>query len=142
MKMRLEKNFIDEINHENVALEANLKRDCEGQMFTIMHTGKEKKSLFGGISLAKKDGQIRIKALCKNCGKEFVLYDSATDGSKTKEAPATKYVKLAIKDRDAFKINMKYNFMKENFKTDRFEGIAIDIQDDSSKKERRIYEEL
>ncbi len=140
--MRLEKNFIDEINHDDVALEANLKCECGSQIFTIVHTGKEKKSLFGGISLVKKDDQIRIKALCQTCGKEFVLYDSTVDGNKPKEAPIAEYVKLVIKDKDAFKINMKYNFMKENFKTDRFEGIAIDVQDDASKKERRIYEEL
>lgn len=140
--MRLEKNFINEINHENVALEATLKCDCENQIFNVMHTGKEKKGLFGGLSLVKKDGQIRIKALCKSCGKEFVLYDSTIDGCKPKEAPVMEYTKLAIKDKDSFKINMKYNFMKENFKTDHFEGIAIDIQDNLSKKEKRIYEEL
>lgn len=140
--MRLEKNFINEVNHENVALEATLKCDCGSQSFNIMHTGKEKKGLFGGISLVKKDGQICIKAICKSCCQAFVLYDSAIDGSNPKEAPATEYTKLTIKEHDIFKVNMKYNFMKENFKTDRFEGIAIDIQDEDSKKERRIYEEL
>lgn len=140
--MRLEKNFKNVINHEDVALEATLKCDCESELFTILHTGKEKKSLFGGISFVKQDGQIRIKALCKNCNQAFVLYDSAIDGCKPKEAPVREFTKLTIKDNDIFKVNMKYNFMKENFKTDHFEGIAIDLQDDSTKKEIRIYEDL
>lgn len=137
--MRLENNFYNIINHNNVALEADLKCSCGSETFRITHTGVTKKGLFSSNYIKKKDKQIIIKAKCTLCEKEYLIYDSTKDGSNPKGIPLTEYIPFSVKDNEIFKINLKYNFYPENFMTDKFEMIFIDAKIDN--KEIRIYEE-
>lgn len=138
--MRLEKNFTNVINHEDVALEAKLVCDCENDIFNIYHTGILKKGLFG-INLTKNQKQIVIKAKCPSCLKEYILYDSIIDGSRPKGVRLDDYKLFNYKDENSFKITMKYNFYEENFNTDKFEMIFIEGNNVNLKKTILIYEE-
>ena len=139
--MRLENNFDNEINHENVALEADLKCSCGNKTFIIFHTGILKKGLFNSYTLREKEKQIVIKCKCSKCNKEYIIYDSMIDGVKTSKNKVSEFNHLTIKDNDKFNINLKYSFYEKNFKTDKFEMIYIDIKKEDTNKYIRIYEQ-
>ena len=64
--------IIDNLNiyeiHDNVAIAGKLMCDCGCHLFSIYHTGKVTKGILAPY-LIKKDKQIVIKAVCKDCGK-------------------------------------------------------------------------
>lgn len=126
--MRNEQNFANEVNHNNAALEADLRCDCSCDRFCISHSGKLRKGLFGGISIWKKDKQLLIKSSCANCGKTYLLYDSTKDGAAPMVTPLREYAPLTIKGKDTFQIKLRYNFWEENYKTDKFEMFFLDVK--------------
>ncbi len=139
--MRLEKNLENVIEHDHVALEADLICDCKNNQFMISHSGILKKKLFGGLTLNKKEKQIVIKAKCLDCSKTYILYDSTKDGCVPKGTALSDFEQLTLKDGTCkFQINMKYNYNPEDFKTDKFQMIFIDVKKKDG-KEIRLYEE-
>lgn len=126
--MRNEQNFTNEIRHGHAALETGFKCDCGNETFFIHHSGLLHKGIFGGISLRKRKKQLRIKCLCSQCAKEYLLFDSAKDGDAPKEAPDYEFHPLDINGETVFGIKLRFNFLEENFKTDRFEMFFLDIR--------------
>ena len=61
--------------HDNVAMACQLICDCGCNHFIIFHTGKVTKGILAPY-LIKKDKQIVIKAVCKDCGKSINIFDS------------------------------------------------------------------
>lgn len=139
--MRNEKNFTNEINYGNAALEANFKCNCGNEIFKIFHSGTAQKGLFGGFTIKKKDKQLAIKCVCPNCSKEFTLFDSTKDGSKTTDSPLCDFQQLEIRGENQFNIKIRYNFYEENYKTDRFEMFFLDVKPQGFDKYIRIVEE-
>lgn len=126
--MRNEHNFINEVNYNNAALEADLRCDCGNDTFHVTHSGKLLKGLFSGVSIWKKDRQLLIKCSCANCSKSYRLYDSTRDGTAPTESPLGECKPLTIKEQDTFHIKLRYNFWEENYKTDRFEMFFLDVK--------------
>lgn len=97
--------------------------------------------MFGSITLKEREHQIVIKAKCSKCSKIYILYDSTKDGNNPKGTPSSNYQNLTLKNNNhLFYINLKYNYLKEYFKTDHFEMILIDIKEKDSNKAIRIFE--
>ena len=126
--MRNEKNFINEVNHNNAALETELRCDCGGDLFRISHSGYMRKGLFGGVSIYEKENQLLIKCDCVNCCKQYHLYNSTKDGTSPREISVGACEPLRIKDETRFKIKLRYNFMEMNYKTDQFEMFFLDVK--------------
>lgn len=138
--MRNEQNFINEINHGQVALEADLRCNCGSKLFHISHSGNVHKGFFGGISILRKNNQLLIQCACANCGWQYHLYNSTKDGTSPQNVPVDPCVPLSIKEETTFQIKLRYNFMKENFKTDQFEMFFLDVKLPDSKKYITICE--
>ena len=139
--MRLDSNFKNMISNENFLLESDLVCDCQNDTFKIYHTGIQKNGLFGTVNLKKYNQQIVVKVLCAYCGKKYVIYNSTLDGLKPKQIPLEEYKPLILKNNeDTFKINVKYNFEPQNYKTDRFEMMQLYIKEKNGKKEICIFE--
>ena len=80
-KLRIIDNIKILEEHDNVAMACQLICDCGCNHFIIFHTGKVTKGIFAPY-LIKKDKQIVIKAVCKDCGKSIIVFDSKIDGIK------------------------------------------------------------
>lgn len=132
--MRNEQNFINEVNHNNAALEADLRCDCGNEVFRIAHSGNLHKGLFGSVTISEKQKQLLIKCTCANCGRPYHLYNSTKDGPAPQETPVGECAPLIVKGEDAFQIKLRYNFMEEHYKTDRFEMFFLDVKVPGTKK--------
>lgn len=138
--MRNEQILINEINHNNAALEADLRCTCGSDFFRIAHSGTMLKGLFGSISIIKKEKQLLIKCICANCGRQFHLYNSTRDGTSPQENPTGVCAPLCIKDKTVFQIKVRYNFWEEHYKTDQFEMFFLDVKLPDGKKYINICE--
>ena len=125
---------------DNVAIEGKLICSCGCEEFHIYHTGKQTKGIFAP-DIVKNKGQIIVEAKCTNCNETQKVLDTSIDGIKTKEVEQIEFKKLIIKDHiDTFKIIMKYNYYKEDYKTNKFIDCFIDVSSNELKSKRRIYE--
>ena len=140
-KMRNESNFVHMLNHSNVALEADFQCDCGNDTFRIYHTGKQHKSILGNVSIKKRAGQLIIQCNCSKCLKQYTLFDSTKDGIRPKGTSTEEFSSIEINGETLFKINLKYNFSEENFKTDRFEMFFMEVNALNDEKYLRICEE-
>ena len=139
--MRLEPNFKNMIHDENFSLESDIVCDCQNDTFKIIHTGIQKNGLFGIVTLKKQNKQLAIEATCTSCGKKITIYNSTLDGLKPKQIPLEEYKPLILKNNeDTFKINVKYNFEPQNYKTDRFGVMQLYIKEKNGKKEICVFE--
>jgi len=137
--MRLEHLFYDEISHKNVAFRAKLKCTCGCNSFSITHSGRLIK-LLGWVNLSKKDSQLSIKCRCSSCQKEYVIYDSSIDGANPKGNIVNEFSMLELRKKTVFNIRLSYNYYENNFKTDDFESLFIDLKYIDSEKYIRICE--
>lgn len=128
-------------NHDNIALEADFQCNCGNDTFRIFHTGKQHKSIFGNVSIKKREGQLIIKCSCSKCLKDYTIFDSTKDGIRPKGTPTEKFNSTEINGETSFKINLKFNFYEKNFKTDRFESFFMDVKTLNDEKYLRICEE-
>ena len=128
---------IEEI--DNVALKGNLCCDCECQRFYIYHTGKQTKGILSP-DIIKKNNRILIKAKCIQCGEEIVVLDTSIDGIEVTESIKEDLKQFKLKDNTKFKITLKYNYFKQSFKSNYFVDIFIDVESETLKKPRTIYE--
>lgn len=128
------------IERDEVALMGELVCDCGCEHFYIFHSGKQTKGILASY-LIKKDKQIVIKAVCEKCGKEIIIYDSKIDGIKplgNNEYPIDKFVLKNIKD--SYEITLKYNYYKNDYKTNKFVDCFIEIKNEDMKKVKQLYE--
>lgn len=132
--MRNEQNFFNEVNHNNVALEADLRCDCGSEIFRIAHSGNLHKGFFGSVNISERNRQLLIKCSCAACTREYHVYNSMKDGTVPQETSLAPCVPLTVRGQDAFYIKLRYNFMEENYKTDRFEMFFLDVRLPESKK--------
>ena len=138
--MRNENNFSNKINYQNASIEADFICTCGCDTFFIQHTGLFRKSIFGGVSIIKKNKQLVIKAKCSQCHAEYLLYDSTKDGISPNGILCGEFYPLCIHGENTFQINLKYNFMEENYKTDKFEMFFLDVKNPAWDNYLRICE--
>ena len=130
--------IINEI--DNVAIKGKLVCSCGCEEFNIFHTGKQTKGIFTS-DIVKIKGQIIIEAKCINCNESIKVLDTSIDGMKTKVIEQIEYKKLIIKNHiDSFKIIMKYNYYKEDYKSNKFVDCFIDVSSNDLKSKRTIFE--
>lgn len=136
--------IIDNLNiyeiHDNVAIAGKLICDCGCHLFSIYHTGKVTKGILAPY-LIKKDKQIVIRAICKDCGKSIIIFDSKIDGIKPIMCDTYPEEKFQIKNIDEnFEIVLKYNYYQNDFKTNKFVDCFIKIENKDMKKVKQLYE--
>ena len=136
--------IIDNINiieeHDNVAMACRLVCDCGCNHFIIFHTGKVTKGILASY-LLKKDKQIIIRVVCKDCGKSIVIFDSNIDGMKHITRDSFSEEKFKIKNIDEnFEIILKYNYYPKDYKTNNFLECFIEIKNKDMKKYKQLYE--
>ncbi len=136
--------IIDNLNiyeiHDNVAIAGKLMCDCGCHLFSIYHTGKVTKGILAPY-LIKKDKQIVIRAVCKDCGKSIIIFDSKIDGIKPIMCDTYPEEKFQIKNVDEnFEIVLKYNYYSKDYKTNKFVDCFIEIKNKDMKKVRQLYE--
>lgn len=139
-KLRIIDNLRIIIECDEVALSGKLICDCGCEHFYIFHSGKQTKGIFAPY-LIKKDKQIVIKAVCKDCGKSILIYDSKIDGIKplmNNEYHVDRFVLNNIKD--SYEITLKYNYYKNDYKTNKFVECFIEIKNEDMKKVKQLYE--
>lgn len=130
--------IIEEYN--DVAMACHLVCDCGCNHFSIFHTGKVTKGIFAPY-LIKKDKQIVIKAVCKDCGKSIIVLDSKIDGIKPIMCDTYPEEKFLLKNiNENFEIILKYNYYQNDFKTNKFVDCFIEIKNEDMKKVRQLYE--
>lgn len=139
--MRNDSCFTNEINHHDVALEADFECECGGNTFFIQHSGVLHKGIFGSVSIGKRRNQLIIKCSCSKCLKEYILFDSTKDGIRPKGIPINELSSLCIKGENEFQIKLKYNFLKENYKSEQFEMFFLEVKTPQSNKYISICEQ-
>ena len=139
--MRNEPYFTNAREHGHAALEANFQCACGSNAFGIVHSGTLHKSIFGGVSLRKREKQLVIRCECSKCAEQYTLFDSTKDGVQPKGTPLEEFAPLEIKGETLFEIKVLYNFLEENFRTDRFEMFFLEVKPSASGKYMRVYEE-
>ncbi|MCI9182227.1 MAG: hypothetical protein HFG90_03125 [Acholeplasmatales bacterium] len=138
-KLRIIDNIKIIEEHSDASFSGHLICDCGYKSFSIFHTGKRTKGILAPY-LIKKKKQIVIKAVCKNCGKKIVIYDSNVDGRKpllTKKYPEEKFFLKNFNDE--FEIIMKYNYFSNDYKTNQFLDCFIEIKNKDMKKIKQLY---
>lgn len=93
---------------------------CDQHDFEVTYHGSLKKTLLGGQFLQDDNGLI-LKAKCKNCSKELVVFSSFADGYdgsvlSIEQAPSN--LQLVPYDcpkcsNNSFKINLEYEYLSE-----------------------------
>lgn len=136
--------IIDNLNiyeiHDNVAIAGKLMCDCGCHLFSIYHTGKVTKGILASY-LLKKDKQIVIRAVCKDCGKSIIIFDSKIDGIKPIMCDTYQEEKFQIENIDEhFEIVLKYNYYSKDYKTNKFVDCFIEIKNRDMKKVKQLYE--
>lgn len=136
--------IIDNLNiyeiHDNVSIAGKLMCDCGCHLFSIYHTGKVTKGILAPY-LIKKDKQIVIRAVCKDCGKSIIIFDSKIDGIKPIMCDTYPEEKFQIKNIDEnFEIVLKYNYYSKYYKTNKFVDCFIEIKNKDMKKVKQLYE--
>ena len=127
--------------HDNVAMAGKLLCDCGCNIFTVFHTGKTTKGILAPY-LIKKDKQIVIKVVCKDCGKSIIIFDSKIDGIRSLTCN-NKYEEqeFLIKNiSENFEIDLKYNYYPEYFMSNKFVYCFIEIKNKDMKKKKQLYE--
>lgn len=127
-------------DRDEVALMGELVCNCGCEHFYIFHTGNQTKGILAPY-LIKKDKQIVIKVVCERCEKELLIYDSKIDGIKplmNNEYPVDKFTLKNIKD--SYEITLKYNYYKNDYKTNKFVDCFIEIKNEDMKKVKQLYE--
>ena len=135
--------IIDNLNiyeiHDNVAIAGKLMCDCGCHLFSIYHTGKVTKGILAPY-LIKKDKQIVIRAVCKDCGKSINIFDSKIDGIKPIMCDTYPEEKFQIKNIDEnFEIVLKYNYYSKDYKTNNFVECFIEIKNKDMKQIKQLY---
>ena len=126
--------------HDNVAIAGKLICDCGCSLFSIFHTGKVTKGVLAPY-LVNKDKQIVIKAVCKDCGKSIIVFDSKIDGINPLVGNLYTSEKFLIKNiKEDFEITLKYNYYPKDFKSNKFIECFIDIKNENMKKVKQLYE--
>ena len=139
-KLRITDNIKILEEHDNVAMACQLICDCGCNHFIIFHTGKVTKGILVPY-LIKKDRQIVIKAVCKDCGKSIIIFDSKIDGIKPIMCDTYPEEIFQIKNMDEnFEIVLKYNYYSKDYKTNKFVDCFIEIKNKDMKKVRQLYE--
>ena len=139
-KLRIIDNIKILEEHDNVAMACQLICDCGCNHFIIFHTGKVTKGILAPY-LIKKDKQIVIRAVCKDCGKSIIIFDSKIDGIKPIMCDTYPEEKFQIKNIDEnFEIVLKYNYYSKDYKTNKFVDCFIEIKNKDMKKLRQLYE--
>ena len=124
---------------DEVALSGSLQCFCGCKEFNIYHSGKQTKGILRP-NVVKYKGQIIIYAKCINCNKTIKILDTNIDGIKPKVRPQQQTKQLIIKNNvKEFKINLYFNYNKENYKTNSFEECYIEVENDELKNKKIIY---
>lgn len=128
------------IERDEVALSGKLVCECGCEHFYIYHSGKQTKGILTPY-LIRKDKQIVIKAVCERCGKEIIIYDSKIDGIKPLMNKGYLVEKFTLKNiKDSYEITLKYNYYKNDYKTNKFVECFIEIKNEDMKKVIQLYE--
>ena len=139
-QLRIFDNLRIVIERYEVALAGELVCDCGCEHFYIYHSGKQTKGILTPY-LIRKDKQIVIKAVCERCGKEIIIYDSKIDGIKPLMNNEYLVEKFTLKNiKDSYEITLKYNYYKNDYKTNKFVECFIEIKNEDTKKVKQLYE--
>ena len=139
MELSFKKNFIVEEEHDKVAVCGSLKCECGCENFKIFHTGKQTKGFFSP-HIKKEEKQILIEAKCSKCGKKIKIYDTTVDGEKPVMVTHFDVKPFIYKDKEDYKVKIFMNYYEENYMTNKFVEIYINLIDDKG-KEIVLYEE-
>ncbi len=131
------KNLKNIVNIDNVSLKGTLYCDCGNESFYIYHTGKVTKGILAPY-LIKKNKQLVVAAKCSCCGNLITIYNS-NDIIKSENIEKEKFIIPNVDGK--FHITLMYNYYPNNFKTNLYENLFIDIINNDMKKAKRLIEE-
>ena len=145
MKLRISEFLSNVQENEDVAFSAELRCPCGCSEFSIQYKGKQTKGILAPY-IVRANNRLAIKAACKSCNKQVVLYDSSTDGTNADYFSLDEnFIKFTLpkSDSDFYKLVVKYNYYPENFKidgeySDKFENCFIYII--HNRKEKTLIE--
>lgn len=138
-KLRTLDNLVINKEIDEVALSGNLQCFCGCEEFNIYHTGKQTNGIIRP-NIAKYKGQVIIYAKCINCDKTIKILDSNIDGIKPKVREQQQTKQLIIKNNvKTFKINLYYNYNNEDYKTNKFMEVYIEVENKELKNKKIIY---
>lgn len=136
--LRIKEHLIILQEHQPVAFKAKLVCDCGCEKFKIYYTGKQTKGILSP-HLVKKNKQIEIEAVCKNCGNKIIVLDTAKDGMHPHIVKKDNLKPFQLKGQDLFSIELSYNYLEDSYMTNQFVDCFIDVKNDNEKV-IRIYE--
>ncbi len=143
--LRILSNLTDIQEHNGVALSADLRCSCGGEVFELSHTGKQTKGILAPLILPR-DGQLCVMARCPVCGASVCLYDSRADGRNPRETDKVPATPLTMKQGTEWQITVRLNYLPERFQTDtgvysnHFENLFVDICQPASDRKYTLLE--
>ena len=132
MKLRILE-YLDDIQEFNgVAISSRLRCKCGNRSFVFSHTGKQTKGILAPF-IIQRNKQLAIKAKCKKCNHEIIVFDSQIDGSKPKKRmQVCEFTTFATPKYSEFEVAIKYNYWPKNLRengnySNQFENCFISI---------------
>lgn len=138
MNLSFKNYFIIMEEHDNVAVNGNLKCSCGSEKFSIYHTGKQTKGILAP-HIVRTQKQILIEAKCSECGRTIQIYDTTIDGENPIVAWHPEFKQFSYKNITDFKVKIFLNYYEENYMTNKFAMIYIYLYDNN--KQIVLYEE-
>lgn len=127
------KNLKNIVNIDNVALKGSLFCDCGNESFYVYHSGKVTKGILAPY-IIKKNNQLIVVAKCCCCGNNIRIFDS----NNTTEIEKEKLILPNLDDK--FQMMLMYNYYPNNFKTNMYEELFVEIKNKDMKKAKRLME--
>lgn len=127
------KNLKNVVSIDNVALKGSLSCDCGNESFYVYHSGKVTKGILAPY-IIKKNNQLIVVAKCCCCGNVITIFDNNAATKIEKE-------KFIIPDLDdKFQVTLMYNYYPNNFKTNMYEELFVEIKNKDMKKAKILIE--
>lgn len=133
------------IEYDDDSIQGELVCECGCREFIILHTGRQTRGLFRS-ELVKRDGQIRIKARCAACSKEYPLYCPAMENANARdfEGPGFEEFSPPNLRTNKWRLSLHYDWDEKLGKREGrwhsdFFQMCIDVWNDEKPKKRRIF---
>lgn len=134
MKLSFNDYFVIENEHDKVSVCGKLKCDCGSEKFKIFHTGRQTKGIFTPC-IKKEKKQLLVEVKCSKCEKKIKIYDTSVDGEKPTMNMNDFFEKkqFIYKNNEEFKVRVLINYYEENYMTNKFASIYINLIQDNDK---------
>lgn len=126
------------LKNEPCAIEGTLACSCGCDKFKILHTGKQTKGIFSAL-VVKKEKQLRVIAICAECGNKIEIYNSSEDINRND------FSDFSFSNNSVWQIKLMYNYFHQKMKfkgdySDSFEDFYADIFSENQKPKRLLEE--